>query len=310
MATNSRRRADQIERRVYFFRACLRGLDPGGLPYVFDPSGFMRILRLVEQSKNRYLEAEEGHVLSVWPMEPDVPELLTFGNIQRDALPQIDEGGIWRFLQLPQDAGVLHLSHIVLFPDGVVAAETHQHGPRLSQLSQFVAAKVQGYPPISFDPLINRSVVDRLHNLGDLRLVHFRIKRTYQQILNEKGINLAASFEGVDQDQNGETIEVSLRWTGPARRSIVRRALDTIIAAVADPESRPAFERADVRGYNSSTGQVESFDLLREQIVTVRKGIRQDERHRVIQSEHMFYQIRTAYTDLRPEIERAVAVGS
>jgi hypothetical protein len=105
-------------------------------------------LQKLEGLPFRYAEDGGRYVTSgdadqcVWVDEVGDICKLRFANVQRNALPLAEAGGQLTDLNLADDAGIYEVSHLCIFPDGIVGVEFNFYGPRPSRLAPYLHRSV------------------------------------------------------------------------------------------------------------------------------------------------------------------------
>jgi hypothetical protein len=127
-----------ILRKVFFFRMANAELILDAVRRSIE-----HIDTLTFDSQGRYLPTvSEDIVLTVFVTRKTFPIRIQFARIKRSDLPLIEDQGTITPLQIASSAGVLDWGHIVLFDDGVVAAEFNRDAPRLARLVSICISKL------------------------------------------------------------------------------------------------------------------------------------------------------------------------
>jgi hypothetical protein len=214
-------------------------------------------------------------------------------------------------LRLQPEQGLLEQTHAVFFPNNIVGVEFNFYGPRLSRLAWYLREKFEGeLPPVRFDMLLREDVQEHLAHLSDIRLLQLRLHRDYFDLLEEADQSLASAFRAAGEASDATTVEIVLRHRRYSRESLADRVVNVVRALAGQPRTREGAEVFKVRALNNRTQRVETFDLLKDQLVSSRQVVRHGERERAVNSENMFQAIEAAYNELRESLERAAGVGS
>jgi len=67
----------------------------------------------------------------------------------------------WRDLGIKPDEEQTEVSHLVVFPNNIVAFEHNQHGPRLSQLTNYLFNKLQSHGSVAFEHCARPTVKEK-----------------------------------------------------------------------------------------------------------------------------------------------------
>jgi len=153
-----RRRVETAKRSIYFFRID-GGAGVDGVPINVDLHPTLQKLdglpfRPVEDG-GRYVASGDAD-LCVW-----VGEIckIRFANIRRNALPLAEVGGQLTDLNLADEAGIYEVSHLCIFPDGIVGMEFNFYGPRPSRLAPYLRRAVgEDCPEFTLEALLRQDV--------------------------------------------------------------------------------------------------------------------------------------------------------
>lgn len=293
-------KVDTVNRKVYFFRLAHAMQS---LPEV--ASAVSRIDELPFNENGRYLSVnDEDNLLSLYVDSRQFPLKLHFGRIRRNNLPLIEHGGKFQPLSLRDGAGLIDGCHIVLFSDGIVAAELNQDGPRLRRLGPYLQIKgmtQQGAP--KFLPLYQKDIIDELDRLQSITLLELEIKATDTDLIARADEHLGAAFSACrDAGSSSKTRLVlsATRTRNEALRSLVKRLF-------INDDSRKLLKRFYVKGQDRPTSQPRGLDLLEEYLVSSQIFIRRGEKSKAIDSEHAYDVIEQAYEENYHRFESAAA---
>lgn len=90
--------------------------------------------------------------------------------------------------------GVLDQTHPIIFPGDIVGAEFNFHGPRPSKLSDYLSIKCPTLPIISFLPLLNRNIQEKLERLEDVHLLQLRLHKSHLSLLQQASSHLPGAL--------------------------------------------------------------------------------------------------------------------
>jgi hypothetical protein len=291
----------QVQRKVYFFRLadyaefgplmedCVRYI--GGLP--FDDQG-------------RYLATVSDEiVLALFVTSANYPIKIQFGRIKRTDLPLVENEGEISPLEIAQGAGILDWSHIVIFPDGVVAAEFNRDAPRIARLGEYLSFKSRGLLPSAprFYPLFQRAVLEELENFQNVTALEIEALTTDADAIAEADRNLGAAFAACRKAGKVRKTRIVLKAVrekdndlrGLARRLFTiagaREALTTLKATGKTPFGR------------------KPLDMLEDYLISAEDFVRLDDRSRAIATSHAFAVIERAYDKNRSRLASAAVAN-
>lgn len=299
----------QVERKIYFYRVDA-GQDAAGRPVVFNPAATLTHLKgLGFTEDGRYWDSGDGNITCCWIDAASPHGRLRVGNVRRSGLPQVERRGAIEPLGIPQAAGLVEQVHVTFFPNQIVGAEFNFYGPRLSRLERYFAVRADGVcPPVIFEPLLRQDVTDQLDRLGDVRLFHLKIHASYAGIVAEADQDLGAAFEAAARAGQAEELEIILRPRAHSRGTLANRLLRTVKQLAQRQDLREEASHFTVKGFNEVADRVEAVDILKDQLISRKRIVLEDERTRALDTESAYAAIEDAYTELRTELLRAAGV--
>ena len=307
-----RRRATQrpqVERKIYFYRVDA-GLDAAGRPVPFNPVPVLRHLHgLPFTDDGLYWDAGDGHDTCCWVDVVSSRGRLRFGNVRRSGLPQVERAGEIGALGIPASAGLLEQVHVLFFPHNIVGSEFNFYGPRISRLSRYMAAKANGTcPPVTFEPLLRQDVMGQIDRLVDIRLLQLKIHASYADVVAEADQDLGSAFEAAARAGQAEELEIILRPRAHSRQALTNRLLETVKRLARGQELRQESSRFSIKGLDAETERVETVDILKDQLISKKRIILENERTRALDSESAYAAIDEAYNELRDKLLVAAGV--
>lgn len=290
-----------VQRKVYFFRLadyvefqplleeCVRYIN--GLP--FDDQG-------------RYLSTTtDGTVLALFVTSSSYPLKLQFGRIRRDDLPLVEESGLISPLQIAKSAGILDWSHIVIFPDGTVAAEFNRDAPRIARFGEYLMFKSRGMLPSAprFNPLFQRAVIEELENFESVSMLEIEALTSDSDAIAEADANLGAAFaacRNAGKIKKTKIVLKSIRQSENDLKGLARRLFMN-----SNTRESLSILKATGKTYQGR----KPLDMLEEYLISTEDFIKVDGRTRAISTTHAFAVIERAYVKNRQRILSA-AVGN
>jgi hypothetical protein len=253
---------DEVKRSIYFYRVEV----PDG--QVWDRAEVLRRLdalsgddRLLELGEHDYAWAKVDHV----PKHSEAGRLRFFRD-RRANLPGMSHNGNIEELPIPEEAGLVEPSHVVLAGDGLIAAEYNHYAPRITtQLATLLRLKLK--MDLTVGTLVQGDIVKQLDRLGHVQLLEFSLVSSPQleeelrntgpfddaaislsHVQDGKRLNLRLSGHKRSQSWGEETIAFAKRLLGMAAHEQVTKVLR-------------------VTGYDPASEKVEVVDLLKQKLV-------------------------------------------
>jgi hypothetical protein len=310
MARRRVRQQQTVERKIYFYRADA-GLDDAGRPLRFDPRPVLaHIQRLPWSTRGKYWIAGDGKITTCWVDQIEPLTRLRLGNIRRNDLPQLEQGGALGPLDLSEESGLAEATHVVFFGDSIVGSEFNFYGPRVSRLASYFAEKAQRVcPPVFFEPLLRQDVAEQLERLRDIRLMHLAIHRSYATTVARANRSLASAFNAAAEAGDAEEIDILLRPARYSRGWLSHELLRSVRQLARERGLREGARAFEVKGYDRATDSVEAVDILNDKLIVTKTIIRLDRRTRALDSADAYRAIEEAYAELRDHLLAAAGVA-
>lgn len=309
----SRRTSDTLERKIYFYRANI-GNDEGGQPLTFDPVPALDVidhLPFRDDNRGRYQVDADGNALSLRTISRSPDVTLQFGRIRRNGLPLLERAGEVSDLPLDANAGLFETIHVVFFPNNIVGAEYNHYGPRVSRLGTFLSDKSDdAVPKADFRPILRGDAAQQLDRLTDLRMLDFSMLPAYAGIVRQANNSFYDALEAAGRAiANPKSIQFVLKPDRQASQGFLRNMIGTLRNLVGSQDTLESADRLIVRGRCRDTDRVETIDLLKDQLISVKKIMRMNPRSRALEPGAAFQAIREAYAELRPQLELSASVS-
>lgn len=291
-----------VSRKVYFFRIeHFHDLKEGLLTCLSE------IQQLPFHSQGRYQQdTSENVLLSVYPDRVQYPLRLRFGRTRRDMLPDVERAGTLTTLELEEDAGLIDVCHIVIFPDGHVAAEFNHEGPRIRKLGEYLYLKGKHLPTIPrFLPLFERDIVSVLNELDTVRILEIAVPPDTSALIRQADRNLADAIAASEKAGSSEKVSLELVGnsnSGPQLRDLGRRLAELIKG---NPRDRERFNTLKVSGYVHGSKLRRFVDILEEQLVSGEMFSRNAPKSRSLESDFAYSVIEKAYQFKREKLAAA-----
>ena len=288
-------------RKVYFFRVSEKDKFVDRLESVVEHIGNLKF-----DAQGRYMPvAGEDTVLALFVSQHKYPIKVQFARIRRDNLPLIEKRGEISGLDIDEDAGIMDWGHIMMFPDGIVAAEFNQDAPRIRRLGQYLMFKSSGLMQEcpKFLPLFQRNVIKELE------------KFDYASILEIEGKTIDADLIGDGNESIGDAFKACRKAGQVNRVSLVLKnqsykkndLLSIAKSLFSNPKSRESLNKLKL--YGKSNGARKPLDMLEEYLISTEKFVKKDSRHRSIDSDHAFDIIEQSYNEKRGTFENAAVAN-
>lgn len=299
---------DGIERKILFFRVC-NGLDESGKPIAFDPRpAFMDIMR--HPYDKRAYPLREGSFLNIQCEKTDViPLRVSIVNIRHNDLPSVEHDGDIGPLDIPEGDGIAERTHVVLFANNIVGVENNYRGPRIGRLADYMKEFSMGIDTdkFHFEPLLRNDMYERFLKLGELKLLEFKIRSSFIDVVKEADESLGACFDAAKRAGEPDIVQVTMRKEKRSD-SLCQKLKDAVKFVIRNPRVHQEAQKLVARGLNTETGESEKIDLLEDKLIVVKTVAKQMARGRLISSDSMYQAIETAYAEVKDELLKASGI--
>jgi hypothetical protein len=292
-----------VRRRIHFYRARVPGEKPG-VWAPFDERPALRHVQGLRDAEVRYQEPGEAKDLYCWVDALKPRARIRLATIRHDDLPRVERRGQLSDLQIPADAGLAELTHMIFFADGVVGAEFNFHGPRATRLGHYLSAKT---PPessgLQLFHILRGNTEELLNRLQQITALRIKIHASALELVKQADRNLWESLDAARRASHAERIELVLQ---PERRSgaaLLTRLRNTIRKLAQNPALPESITALEVHGRETPDGPVKELNILNALIVEERTVVTMGGRSRAVQSESAFEAIEAAYENQQRYIE-------
>lgn len=270
--------------RVEFFQDIIESL----------PDALRRIKGLSFDDNGRYKVDTSGIRYSAYPDAIEYPLRLRFGKIRRDTLPQIELAGKLNNLEIDEDAGIIDLSHAVIFSDGFVAAEWNPDGPKLSALGHYIFEKGKMNSRPVFLNLLERDIVEVLNSLNSVKVLEIDLPPSAAALAREADENLAAAIRATSA--LGATKRTNFVLTADSPTQSLRDLAVKLASIIKGrPQDRMLLNGFSVKGYNDGVRRARYIDVLESKLMTADVFPKNSSRSRSLKTEDAYSILETAY---------------
>ena len=303
-----------VERTIHFYAIDI-GRDDGGKRFPFDPTPLLKAIECLDfrrdGSPSRYESAGVGDDMLCAVFEPPGSwDALKFCRVRSSGLPELEERGQIRSLELKDDERLVESCHAVFFRGNILGFELNRDGPRAGQLGWYLEARSEDFRrPIQFRHLVRSDPAGRLVHFTDLVELEIEIHRPYLEIVRNAHPSLGGVLDAQEEAVGGgNTIRAKLTFPGNIREGGLAKYRRVLADLARRPDVSDGFRHFRARGTRGDTGHLDTINLLGDQIIVRKKILRLNEHGRAVDSASAFQGIREAYSELETEIQSASSV--
>ena len=294
--------SDTAEKKIYFYKINIKKegelIDPN---YIFT-----QIESLPFSCEGRYFELKNENINSMYVDFIGSTLKANVGVIRKKDFPMKEQRGITSPLDLPNDAGLYEGTHFMIFPNNVLGAEYNFYGPRISCLKSYILSKFPTLvDEVELIPLMKHDFMEQISKIGIVKLFRLKVHRDNIVQVGKLNKSLHSAFEAMKTTSDAEYIEVVFN----SRHDIDLSFLDKLANWLRISEVKDNVSTLKLRAMNENTGQIETFDLLQEYMLSVKQVVKRDSLHRSVDKNSMYNAIEESYNELRPEIISIIGKG-
>lgn len=300
---------NDVERRVHFHRADC-GADSAGKAVAFKPAPALAHIKGLgfdsfASNGGRYYE-DDDNIYCCWPESSTRAQ---FAIIRRSALPEIEEKGLRKALNISATAGLVEAIHVRFFPDNIVGFDFNFYGPRLPRLGRYFNNVAKGKAAqVVFDPLLRQDIAAELEGGKDLRMFSLRIRRSEVATVEKADKSLADAYKALMGLTDAPELEVIVRPKPYSGKSVGPRLMLTTRKLAKASNIRDV--ASDFRVQVGAQGQAaESLDLLGDHFIADARILRESVKGRALDSADAFANIEAAYNERKVELRKAAALA-
>jgi hypothetical protein len=309
-----------FERSIHFYRIDT-GADDGGRPLPLDVDALLNDLdgRPWQHVTDggRYVNIQDGDALAAWvdrggeePIGDFTPLRLRFDRLRRNAIPQTELGGKLTSVRLSEHGSLSEVSHLLFLPNSLLGVEFNFFGPRASRLPDYLQ-RIAGSsePSFAVEQLLRSDVADVLDQQRGLRVFDLQVRPSYAASVADASASLSAALTAARQVGDPTVVGVYLQADPKKRSNTLGRSVLMLARNLARrPDLRDNSSRFKVRSIGPD-GQMQTLDLLADQLLTTRKVTALGARSRAVNSESAYAAIRSAYEELNASGHLDAAAG-
>ena len=293
--------ARSVSRKVYFFDLAEKAEF---LPLLERAVSIIADLPFNDQG--RYLPtSKDENVLVLFVTSAKFPIQLQFGRIRRSDLPLIENAGQISPLKIAQGAGILDWSHLVLFEDGILAAEFNRDAPRIARLGEYLYFKGKNSLPSApkFRPLFQRAILRELEAFETITVLEVEAPTIEAESLALADRNIGQAFNACRKAGHVRKAKLVLKSSvNPVNdlRSLAKRL-------IGNARSRESVTSLKIWG-RTDNGR-KPLDLLENYLITTEQFVKIDGRSRAINPDDAFRVLHRAYLENRSRFADAATAG-
>jgi hypothetical protein len=244
-----------------------------------------------------------GEDIYAWAKVDRIPQgqqsgRLRFFKDRRANLPGMSRGANVEDLPIPEDAGLVEPTHVVLAGDGLIAAEYNHFAPRITSAFGLLL-RTRLDIDLSIGTYVQGDILDQLDRLEQVNLLEMSLVATpwVEQDLRNSGPfgDAAANLASVDDGKR-----INLRLSGDKHSDSWReQVVGFVRRLLAMPGSEHVTKVLRVTGYDPASENVEAVDLLKQKLVRRVDFERSSQRSKALDVSGAYQHIEDAIREVR-----------
>ena len=285
-----------VERSIYFYKVEMDDGDEWKRADVLRGlaalQGEERVLALGD---DQYAWATVDHI----PRTREAGRLRLFRD-RRSNLPGFAHDFNPAELPIPEEAGLIEPTHVVLAGDGLIAAEYNHFAPRIpTAFASLLRSKLK--LKLRIGMYVQGSIVEQLDRLDYIRLMEVSLVPTpgLEDELRNAG-TFGDAVATLSQTDGGRRLNLRLSaekhsagFTDKARRFVKR------VASVPGAQDKHVAKVLRVTGYDPIAGGEETVDLLKQKLVRQVDVAKSSERSKVLDTSSAYQHVEQAIREVR-----------
>lgn len=283
----------EVARSIYFYKVEMHKGEWSRKEVLEELDALTGDDRLLELGSDDYAWAKIDHI----------PKAKGFGRLRffrdrRANLPGMSKGTEITELPIPEDAGVVEPTHVILGGGGLIAAEYNHFAPRITSQFALLLRERLGYE-LSIGTLVLGDIIEQLDRLEGVQLLEFSLVSTPEleeelrntgpfgdaavslsRVDDGKRLNLRLSGDKDSDSWGAQAVAFAKRLLGLPAREEVTRVLR-------------------VTGYDPASENVEVVDLLKQKLVRKVEMERSNPRCKALDVASAYQHIEEAIREVR-----------
>lgn len=289
---------DTVSRRITFHHIAFKK-DGNNVNDAQPIIGYIHTLPYDANGNGRYLVSESGNARSMDISSERYPIKGMIGTRRVNGLPIQERLGNKRPLILEPGYGLFEPSHFVIFSDNIVAFENNPNGPKSPALKYYIQNKARALVDrVDLTHLLNDDIRSMIAEMGGVKVFRFGFTPNIETQINRFDGGFGAVTTALAEHFEPEEIEIVLKTKS---RDGLNIGLGRIPDFLANQEVADNIRKLRVKPIQGG-----EIDLLSPYIVSSVEVVKQDDRHRSVNSDEMYAAMERAYRQNRDLIDNAI----
>ena len=200
--------SDKIERKIHFYKITSTVPDEDGYGEEVDlPTIVEKLKPFLGEEDSNFIDFGDDQ-LGIWLESETFPVKLKIGRIRKKSLPLRNKGINLSGLKLGTD-GLVEITHMVFWKNGLVGVEYNHNAPRPSALENYLWEQVD--EEVHFFKLVNEDIDNLFNEFSGFFSMNVRIKTSYISTLSNEDGGFFKALEEINQKAECDVIEIGIK---------------------------------------------------------------------------------------------------
>ena len=293
-----------ILRNIHFYKLASSNVSDDRYADKVDIQEIFNTLISIETDmSNNFLSIDDEHDLAIWIVNEQFPFMLIFGKIRKKGFPRLVNGLKIRDLNLARNTGLVEMSHMIFWDNGIVGVEYNHYGPKVSKFEEYIKDKTS--KSIHLHQIVNRNIDEIFNKIQGIFSFKIKFYSSYLEDLSQEDSDLITGLSHIKRYAQSDIITLEAKNKKRTDRNyFFQRKIFNFMKTIAiKRNSLRALAGAKIEGEYHEGDQFQK-NLLEDLFVYTKKIIALN-KSKAVESTDMFNKIREVYQENQNELIRS-----
>lgn len=197
------------------------------------------------------------------------------GRTRYDDVPQVEVGGRFEYISVPDGGGVFEGTHFVYYPARDLALfDFNVRAPRWKALGGYLVEKLRDHPDVALDAVeftpqvAANAIEDLINNRGALGKIKLKVFTDALELVDANADELGNALHELRRvAPTAEVVTLEIGSQKATRKGLLPQSIkDSIVNLARNVPQALGLLSGNVEASPSSEGELEPFDLLQDKI--------------------------------------------
>lgn len=290
--------SETLERKIHFYQTSSNiPNDDGDAESVDIKLIFEKLQEISSREVDNFLPWGEDDLLGFWIESTKFPLKIKFGRIRVKNLPRKNSGLNLQELQLSPDEGLVELTHMIFYSNGIVGVEYNYHGPRPSAFRDYIWEKLG--KRIYFHTLYNKNISDIFSEVAGIYEVKLKVSPSMLEKNTESGNDLLSGLLSINESNPSDMLEIKVKNYKNKKQTknnfLGKGLLNVCKKITSKANARFGIEKLEISAMKNNGSKL-TKNLLEDAFVFT-KDIVKMTNSKAVDSEDMFQKLNASYNE-------------